>query len=281
MNTNLQSWVDVVKNSFNQIGVETITFLPTLLVAILILILGLVLAKLVSKLIRRILYRVLKFNWFASRINTIKLFTNNTNDSNQNLIIIVSKFTYWVIVLFFLVVTSDLLGWEIVSKEVGILFRYIPKLLSGIVIFIIGMYIARFIKHGIANVMESFAMSGGKIISNAAFYIVMIFVTITALNQVDINTTIINQNITIIIGAIFVSFAIAFGFASRNILESFISGSYSRNNLEIGMTIKIDGKVGVIKKIDNVSITIVNDEMEHVFPLKRLAETNYDIINKK
>ena len=280
MDANLESWTEVVKNSFRQIGAETIEFLPTFLVAIVILIIGILLAKFISKLMNKLLQRVFKSQWFNKRTGDVKLFTNDPKDDNKNIISLISKFTYWVIVLFFLVITSELLGWEIVSKEVGALFRYIPRLLSGVVIFIIGMYIARFIKHSITNVMESLTMSGSKIISTVVFYIVMIFVTITALNQIDINTSIINQNITIIIGTIFISFAIAFGFASRNILESFISGSYNRTNLELGMKIKIDDKIGVIEKIDNVSITISNEDMEHVFPLKRLAETNYDIIKK-
>lgn len=278
METNLQSWPEVVKNSFNQIGSEIIKFLPTILVAIGILIIGLLIAKLISRLVKKVLHKLFKSKWFNKRASNTKLFSDDFKGDSIKIISVVSKFVYWVIVLFVLVVTSELLGWEIVSTEIGTLFRYIPKLLSGIVIVVIGMYIARFIKHSIANIMHSLTMSGEKIISSMAFYIVMIFVTITALNQIDVDTSIINQNITLIIGAIFISFAIAFGFASKNILESFISGTYNRSSLELGMKIRIDGKEGVIERIDNVSITIANKEMEHVFPLKRLAETDYDII---
>ena len=159
------------------------------------------------------------------------------------------------------------------------LFRYLPKLFSGVIILIIGLYIAKLLRDMLTASMSGLGMGGSKSIGNIVFYVVIIFVGITALNQVGVDTQIISQNITLIIGAVLLSFAIAFGFASRNVLENFISGSYARNNLKLGIKIRVNNVEGVIESIDSTSVRVKSENTVYVFPIKELANTTYQIIN--
>ncbi|CAL2095635.1 conserved membrane protein of unknown function [Tenacibaculum sp. 190130A14a] len=277
MKNELTNWPEVFKSSFYSLWEKITQSLPNIAAALLVICIGIIVARIISKIISALLT---KFG--NTKMGSVLSIDDNKYEekSKTEIIALFSKFSYWIVVLFFLVVSSNVLGWTIVSQEIGELFRYIPKLLSGIIIVIIGLYIARFIKHTILKAMSSLEMSGSKALSSMAFYIVLIFVVITALNQIGVDTLIINQNLTIIIASTILSFAIAFGFASRNILESFISGSYSRKNLEIGTEIIIDGFQGEIVKVDAVTFNVDNGKTIKVFPLKILTNINYEIIKK-
>lgn len=278
MKNKLQNWSDVLTNSFYELWNQVTQSLPNVVIAVILIIFGIIIARLLSKIVGGLLTRFSK-----TKMGAILSLKNAKQEAIKkvDLISLISKFTYWIVFLFFLVVASNALGWTVVSEEIGALFRYIPKLLSGIVIVIIGLYIARFIKEAILNTMTSLQMTGAKTLSSVAFYVIATFVIITALNQIGINTKIINQNITIIIASVFIAFAVAFGYASRNVLESFISGSYSRNNLELGTRIKIKDFEGEIDSVDAVSFTVKNGNVKRVFPLKMLTTVDYEIISNE
>ena len=42
------------------------------------------------------------------------------------------------------------MSWEIVSKEIGNLLRYLPRLFSALALFMVGIYIAKFVKNAIS-----------------------------------------------------------------------------------------------------------------------------------
>ena len=273
MNEKISNWSEVLSHSFNEFWSQFLEMLPGVVGAFLIMLIGWLVARLLSKLTVKILSKM-------KESKALQKFVERTSDEmSMNIINIISKFVYWVIILLFLVISAESLGWKIVSQEIGLLFRYLPKLFSGVIILIIGLYIAKLLRDMLTASMSGLGMGGSKSIGNIVFYVVIIFVGITALNQVGVDTQIISQNITLIIGAVLLSFAIAFGFASRNVLENFISGSYARNNLKLGIKIRVNNVEGVIESIDSTSVRVKSENTVYVFPIKELANTTYQIIN--
>ena len=169
------------------------------------------------------------------------------------------------------------MSWTIVSEEIGNLLRYLPKLFSAIALFMVGLYIANFVKKAIQGLFESFDLSGSKIISRLVFYIIAIIITITALNQAGIDTQIITNNLTIILGAFLAAIALAFGLGSREIVGDLLRSFYTRKNFAIGDKVTIDGIEGHIESIDNISLTLKNSNGKVVIPIKDVVETKVEI----
>jgi hypothetical protein len=216
-----------------------------------------------------------------------KLFDNlNSKEFLKNLKItvgpsvIVGKFIFWVIFLLFIVTATETLGWTVVATEITNLIRFIPNLFIGIIIFIIGLYIANFIRSLINTSFSSLGISSGKIMSEIAFYIIMIVITLTALKQTGINTRIIDNNITIIIGIIVGAFALSFAISSRDVLQNILAGFYSKNNFHVGQNIKIDGVTGEIIKIDSIHLVIKSSKDKIVFPVSKLITEKVEIISE-
>jgi hypothetical protein len=273
MKNNINNWSDVISNTFSEFWNQLINFLPKFIGAIVVMVAGWLIAKLVQTLLKKLIY---KFSKNAQIQKTIK---SSDKSFVDNIAITLSKFAFWIIILLFLVISTELIGWNIVSNEIGLLFRYIPKLFSGIVIIIVGFYVSRLLRELILTSFSSLNIVGAKIFSSIIFYVLITFVTIMAINQIGIETSILNQNITLIIGAVLISFALAFGFASKNIIENFIAGSYMRSNLKIGDKIKLKHIEGIVESMDATTVHIKNKKETYIVPLKELINNDFVIIN--
>lgn len=266
------NWKDISLNSLNEIIKDIAQALPQIFGAILVLIFGWIFTKVILYLVKKIL-KVLKTDNLSEIINNKMLLGKNKID----LIKIITGFVKWVLYLVLLIIVSDILDWKIISTEIGNLLRYLPKLFGALIIFMIGLYIANFLRNAIKGLFESFDLMGSKIISSIVFYLIAVLVTITALNQAGIDTKIITNNITLIIGAFLASIAIAFGLGSREVVGDLLRSYYVRKNYELGQKIEVEDVSGIIESIDNISITIITKKGKTILPIKDITQKRVDV----
>ena len=262
---------DLTIESLNQMVLNIAEVAPKVVFAIVILIVGWIITKIVSFVLKRTL-KFAKVDRLTDVINDKNLF--GKTDLKFNVTSVIVGFVKWILFLVFLIIASDVMNWEIVSVEIGRLLGYLPKLFSAVALFMIGLYIANFIKKAIRGLFESFDLHGEVAISNLVFYVIIVTITITALNQAGINTDLITNNLTIILGGILATIVIGFGLGSRDVINSLLFSFYSKRNFEIGQTITIDDISGTIVSIDNIciSIKVANGDVV-VIPIKEVVAT--------
>jgi len=272
----ITDWTEVGIQSLITLSNGIMRALPNIIGALFLLILGWIIAKLTSFIVRKAL-KVIGFDKLAEKISVNEILgrANINTDSSD----IVGKFVYWVIMLLFFVTASDTLGWSVVSESIGDLILYLPKLFSAVIIFVIGFYIASFVKKGLKGVLDSLSVSSSNILSSIAFYIILVIISLTAFNQAGVDTAIITSNVIIIIGGVILSFSISFGFGSRDILANIISSFYTKSNFAVGQEIQIIEVKGTIQKIDSTSCTIKTKTGLTIIPVKRLLTEKVEIKN--
>ena len=270
----INNWKEIALNSFNKLGLSIADSIGNILGALLILILGWIIIRIVTFLLRRVL-KFAKVDKLTDMINEKDLF--GKADLKFNISGIIVAFVKWILMLVFLIAATDVLQWEVVSNEIGNLMRYLPKLFSGIAIFMIGLYVANFVRKAIQGLFESFDLSGAKIISSIVFYIIAMLITVTALNQAGINTDIITNNLTIILGAFLASIALAFGLGSKDVIGDLMRSFYTRKNFEVGQKIHFGTITGTIQSIDNITMTLKTETGKIVLPIKDVVESQIEI----
>ncbi|QQS29750.1 MAG: mechanosensitive ion channel [Sphingobacteriales bacterium] len=268
---------DVITASFLKFIQSFMDALPSVLAAFLLLLLGWFFARIVSFLIIKFL-SVVKFNTLASRISATRILEKANIQLSP--VHIVSKFAYWLILLLFFVTATDTLGWTIVSEQISKLIGFLPTLLSGIVIFIIGLYIATFFKEIVAAATTSLSVTGGRIISGFVFYFLVVIISITALDQIGIDTSIITSNVVLILGAILLAASISYGIASKTILANMLAAFYSRKTFRVGQYIRIDDIEGEILSIDTIALTLQTETDKVVIPTHELISKRVHIISE-
>lgn len=263
-------------STIQDLGKDLLVYLPKILGAIAVLVVGWLVIKIVVSLLRKVLNKT-KIDTWADKLNEIEIFSNsNFTFKPANFIIYIVK---WFLFLILIVVASDILGLEMVSKEIGNLIGYLPQLFSAIAILMIGIYIASIVRNAIQSLFKSVGLSGSNIIGNIVFYAITVIVSITALNQAGINTDIITSNLTIILGALLLAFSVAFGLGSKDIIERLLFGFYSRKNLTVGQRIKIGDNEGVIESLDNISVVLKTESERLMIPIKEINDNIVEIKN--
>ncbi|PWK19055.1 mechanosensitive ion channel family protein [Xanthomarina spongicola] len=270
----VNDWKDMLFSSIANMSTKVADMLPNIFGALFILLFGWLITKFIIYVLNKIM-RVAKIDQLTDKINDTKFFGDL--DFKFKLSKIILGFVKFIMFLIFLIIASDIMKWSVVSNEIGNLLRYLPKLFSAIALFMIGIYIANFVRKAISGVFESFDLSGSKAISGLVFYIIAIIITITSLNQAGIDTSIITNNVTIILGAFLLAFALAFGFGSKEIIQNLLYSFYSRKNYEIGQVLKIRDIEGEITSINNICMTLKTKTGKIVIPIKEVAESEVEI----
>lgn len=274
----LNQSADTLQGFFASFWDQLITLLPNVLGAILLILIGWGVAKLIGLAIKRLL-RTLNFDDYGKKFllqTSLRIDREKVKPSDW-----VGKFVFWVILLVFLVSASETLGWTAVSESISDLTMYLPQLFSAFLILVIGLYIASFVRGFMSNTFDTLGLSGGKILSEVVFYIILLIIGTTALEQAGIETSIITANIAIIIGGILLAFALGFGYSSREFLTNTLSSFYARNTFTEGQTIRIDDVEGIITQIDNIQTTITTKEGELIIPNRRLISESIIRVNHK
>lgn len=270
----LSNWKNVTLDSLSSMGKNIGAALPKIVGAIAILILGWLIIKIVLFILSKIL-KLAKMDALSERINEMDLLGNGK--FKIDIIKITLGFVKWLLLLVFFIVAADILDWGIISTEIGNLLRYLPRLFTALVLFTIGLYLGSVVKNAIKKLFESFEFGGGKIISGLMFYVIVIFMSITALNQAGVDTTIITNNITLILGSFLLAFALGLGLGSREIVADLLRSFYTRKTYAVGDKIVIGEDSGVIEAIENNSLTLVTKKGKFVIPIKEVVSQKVEI----
>ena len=207
MNT-LNELGNTIQESFKNLFSDAAAALPKIILGIL----GLLLAWLVIKLILFILKKVLraaKLDVLSQRVADAKLFGDKQLKIDLTKVVI--NTIKVLLVLLFTLVLSQVLGLNAISDGIYSLFSYLPTLLTALIIMVAGLYLASVVKKSVHQLLDSMGVSGAKVISGGLFYLIIFFVSITALNQAGIDTDIITSNFTLVLGAFLFAVALGFG----------------------------------------------------------------------
>ena len=270
----LQSDIDL---SFLQnLWSSFVDFLPQLLKAIAFLIIGWLVIKFILYIIKKAL-GFTNIDSLPEKLNVDEIFGNSSIKIEPTKIIVTA--IKWILIFVFVIIASELLGLKMVSEQLSNLIAYLPKLISALVIFAVGIYIANMVKKAISSMFTSLELTGGNLVGNIAFYVIAVIVSVTALNQAGINTDLITNNLSIIFASILAAFTLSFGLGSRDIVKRLLFGYYSRKNLQVGHKIKTKTFEGVIVSIDNISVVLSSENKTMIIPIKEIVDNNIEVLN--
>lgn len=264
---------ETVKKALLDRFVEMIAVLPNVIGGLLLLLIVWIIAKIIYKVVHRVLIAI-KIDELGDKLKQIDLFAN----LDFKLSSAIAKGIYWFMMTIIILETSSAMGLHSVANGISGFIAYMPTLLSALLFFIIGVFIANIIKGVIAAACESMNIGAGRVISGFVFYFLVVMIAITALNQTGIETEILTQNVTILIGSIFFAIALGYAIASKDLMANMLGSFYSKGKFMVGQTIKVEGIEGKIIELDSTSAILQSGDKKVVMPLAKLANTTVEIL---
>lgn len=254
-----------------------LALVPNFFLALLTFIIGWIVSRLVAKFLRRIL-KTIGADKLADKLNEIEII----HKTNIKLVpsVLLSKLAYYILLFIFVIAAVDVLGMEAVSSLMSDLLNYIPHLLSAFLVFVVGIFVADFIKNIVLTTCNSLGIPAAKVIANVIFYFLFLNIIMITLSQAKIDTDFIQDNLSIILAGVVLAFAIGYGFASRQLVSNFLSSLYNKDKVKIGDVIGIEGVRGKVIEMDSSSFTLEAEGRSVIIPLSKLSSESIEIFER-
>lgn len=247
---------------------------PKLLFALLILLLGRIVAGLVRRIVQRVLAS-LRVDRLAEQLNDIDI-VQRTGMKIQ-ISGVISQMVFYVLMLGFVIFATDMLGIPAITDMVRDVIDYLPALFSAFVLFLLGLFLADMVRGAVQTTCQSMGIPSAKMIGTAVFYFLFITIAVSALSQAKISTGFIASNLTVVIGALALAFAVGYGLAARDLVANYIAGHYNRNKVRIGDDVRIAGVRGKVVLIDSTSMILQTPERAIIIPLSKMTTEKVEV----
>jgi hypothetical protein len=194
-------------------GLEQILYVaPALLAATAILVAGYFVARQLQKWTDRTLGQ-LDFNRVA-REQGLDDVVRRTG-SRLDPVHAAGRLLFWLLMLVVILLASAALGLESINAMFGEMLGFLPTLIAGIVIVILGMIVGEFVR---AVILASAGDVGGvPTLASLAKLVVVLIATFMALQQVGVSEDIVTSAFTLILGAAALAAGLAFGLGNKDL----------------------------------------------------------------
>lgn len=206
-----------LQNSFNSMMTSIGSFVPTLIGALIILIIGYIIAKIVKGVLSKLL-RAVKFDNLADRVGINGYLTKGGMKTKSSGIL--AKLGYWMVMFTTLNMFFNKLGVTSVSNLMNQIVLYIPNILIGCLLLIVGMYGAQFLSGIAKTALKGSGFKQADLVGNIIYGAVMFLAVSIVLGQLGIGGNILNSIVSAVFSALGLGlagfFAIAFGLGGKD-----------------------------------------------------------------
>lgn len=203
-----QLGISAIYGPANQIVSAIFNAIPSILCAILIIAIGVFIAKLVSTALGSIL----------ASVGADKLTEKVTGVSSKvSLSKAIAAIVKYVIVIIVIVQGVNVLGLPVLTNIGSAIISYMPAVLSAVIVIAIALFCANTAE---SLIVKKFPKAkGAALAAKIAIYVVAAFIS---LSQLNIAAKIVDTTFLLVVAALCVAFAVAFGVGGRNFAQNIL-----------------------------------------------------------
>jgi hypothetical protein len=213
-------------DSFQQMSDTVAEWIPRLVGALLILLIGYIVARLLSGLVRRLLNR-LDLDGFLQKSPAKPVLDKIPNVSLTGLAV---GLTFWLIFLVGVGEAARALDVESIDDGVTAVWSYIPNVIAAVIILVAAVITAGFVRDLLGKVMGETPL--GTIASIAAPVLILVVAGFMVLVQLKIAVPIVTGTYYIVLGAIALGSALAFGLGGRDAAKRVLDDALEKSRGE-------------------------------------------------
>jgi small-conductance mechanosensitive channel len=254
----------------NQVGDFVVLLLPRIVTGLVVLLIGLILAKLVQRMLRGTLLR-LKFDEMLERFgvdNLLKSIGLRGSASRG-----IARAFYYLLVILFVQAAATIVGLTSVSKAISSFFRFLPVLVTALLIVLIGNTVAQFARRAVEESARESGVDYAPALGRAVGAAISFIVAIMAIAQLGIDTDMIRIIVIVWLSGAALAFALSFGLGSWPVTRNIVAGFYLRKLLRVGEELEVEGARGRLGGITATKTLLEEDG-------RTAAVSNYKLLEK-
>ena len=212
--------MDILQSLQNTLD-RFLEYIPQLIGAIIILVIGYIVARILKAVVSRVLQGIGFDGWMER--GGIKQFLDRAQ-TRETPATVLGILVFWFVFIIAITMAADALGIQQVSQVLGQLIAYIPSIIAAILILVLAGLLANFL----ASVVRG--ATGSDLLSNIARYAIIIYAVFAAITELSIAVQLTAPTFLIILGAVALAVAIAFGLGSREVAKDIVEKAYERRD---------------------------------------------------
>jgi small-conductance mechanosensitive channel len=198
-------------------------YIPQLIGAIIILIVGYIVAKVLQAVVSRVLQAIGFDRWMER--GGIKQFFDRAQ-TRETPATVLGKLVFWFVFIIAITMAADALGIQQVSEVLAQLIAYIPSIIAAILILVLAALLANFLAGMVRGA------TGSDLLANIARYAIIVYAAFAAITELGIAVQLTAPTFLIILGAVALAAAIAFGFGAQNVARDIVEKAYDERRDE-------------------------------------------------
>jgi hypothetical protein len=205
--------IDVVLDTTREFLHQAAAFLPRLALALIVIACGWLIAKAVRFAIERGL-RAVNFNVLTERAGTDHFLQRSGLRGDTTTLF--GLLGYWIVLIAALIIACNGLGLTYIPDLLQRVELFTPKLVVAGLILVFGSYFARFVGEAVDTYCVGAQIPDADMIGRLVRYLVMTFVLMIALSQMEVGGDFIQRAFLIVLAGVVLAFALAFGLGGKD-----------------------------------------------------------------
>ena len=209
----MQSSLDLLPDTAREFLHQAAELVPRIALALAIVLAGWLLAKAIRFAVERAL-RAVNFNVLTERAGTDHFLQQGGLRGDTTTLF--GLFAYWLVILAAFMSAFSTLGLTHITDLLHEAVLFAPKILVAMLVVVLGAYFARFVGGAVATYCLEANIADADLLGKLAQYLIMAFVIMIALSQVEIGGDIVQRTFLVILGGIVLALALAFGLGGKD-----------------------------------------------------------------
>ena len=244
--TNIEGLKSTLVGTLADLGTQLAGFVPKLLGTLAILLIGWGIARAAQMVTAKILVRM-KLDQAADYLGLSEILAKAGIKRPASGLI--GRLLFWLLILAFVLPATETLGLTSVTVTIDRLIAYLPNVIAATLVLLLGLLLARFIGNVVGSGAAVSEVPYSRQLGQAARVVMIVMVSIVAIEQLGIKTSIFQWLLIASLTAVVFAMAVAFAIGSKEVVGSILAGYYLRKSLRDGTSVEVLGRSGTLTRI--------------------------------
>lgn len=216
----LETWSNVLRDSFTDLWSGAAAFIPNLVIALIIFVVGWAVGSLLGQVVAQIV-RSLKIDSLlrSAKVDDVLKRAGFNLDAGKFLGALVE----WFVIIVFLVASLDVLGLKQVNDFLRqVVLLYLPQVIVAVLILLVAVVIASAMQRVVVGAAMAAGVHSANFLGSVTKWAIWIFAVLMALFQLGIAAPFVQTLFTGVIVALSLAFGLSFGLGGQQAAASFI-----------------------------------------------------------
>lgn len=210
----IQSWTAAIQQSFQEVWLNFVVFVPNIVVAIVIFVIGWIVGAILGRVVAQIVEALKVDNALRSAGFEEAINRGGFSLSAGGLL---GGLVKWFVIIVFLMAAVEVLGLQQVSiflQEVVLL--YLPQVIVAVMILLIAAVLAEFVKNLVAGAARAAHMKSAHFLGGIAKWSIWVFAFLAALAQLGVAAAFVQTLFAGVVVALSLGLGLAFGLGGQD-----------------------------------------------------------------